>query len=303
MHDAIHTLRLVEPPEHAPLALKVLDKFFDGFLLGLEKLLGGDDGESDLEDLFEAFLRFAGPVIAPRRETPSHHGEPLICRFLRLLTDAVWKLTDGGRYAMTFDVTTTVFRGILTDKLDDLDKGGFAQVNGEEFMAWMGRHGARPETLAQSPILRAFYQLCFAYRDGDRDQPCLAAGKALQAMLRMCLGYRGAIMWKMQAGMGDAIFAPLYEALRARGVRFEFFREITDIGVSADGQLVDRIAVRRQAQTVDGAEYQPARARRRRADELAGGALLRPARRRRRRAGVTSPSKRARAARTRPSTC
>jgi uncharacterized protein with NAD-binding domain and iron-sulfur cluster len=256
MRDAIRTLRLVEPPEDASLRLKALDRFFDGFLLGLEKLLGGDDGDSELEDLFEAFLRFAGPVLQIDGD-PTRHGEPLICRFLRLLTDVVWKLTDGGRYAMTFDVTTTVFRGILTDHLDDLDKGGFAQVNGEEFMAWMARHGARPETLAQSPILRAFYQLCFAYRDGDRAQPCLAAGKALQAMLRMCLGYRGAIMWKMQAGMGDAIFAPLYEALRARGVRFEFFSEITDIGVSPDGQLVDHIAVRRQAQTVGGGEYHP----------------------------------------------
>ncbi len=256
MRDAIRMLRLVEPPAHASLHLKALDKFLDGFLVGLEQLLGGDDGDSDMEELFEAFLRFAGPVLRIDGD-PMHHGEPLICRFLRLLTDVVWKLTDGGRYAMTFDVTATVFRGILTDHLDDTDKGGFAQVNDEEFMAWMARHGARPETLAESPILRAFYQLCFAYRDGDREQPCLAAGKALQAMLRMCLGYRGAIMWKMQAGMGDAIFAPIYEALKARGVRFAFFSQVTDIGVSADGQRVDRIDVRRQARTVDGAEYRP----------------------------------------------
>jgi uncharacterized protein with NAD-binding domain and iron-sulfur cluster len=120
----------------------------------------------------------------------------------------------------------------------------------------MKRHGARPETLAQSPILRAFYQLCFAYRDGDRAQPCVAAGKALQAMLRMCVGYRGSIMWKMQAGMGDAVFAPMYEALRARGVRFEFFHEVTDLGLSADGQRVERIAIREQARCAGG-EYRP----------------------------------------------
>jgi uncharacterized protein with NAD-binding domain and iron-sulfur cluster len=256
MRDAIRMLRLVEPPEHASLHLKALDTFLDGFLLGLEKLLGGDDGDSDLEDLFEGLLTFSRPFLHIDGDL-TRHGEPLICRFLRLLTDVVWKITDGGRYAMTFDVTATVFRGILTDNLDDENKGGFGQVNGEEFMAWMARHGARPETLAQSPILRAFYQLCFAYRDGDREQPCLAAGKALQAMLRMCLGYRGAIMWKMQAGMGDAIFAPMYEALRARGVHFQFFHEITDVGVSADGQLVERISVRRQAQTIDDAEYRP----------------------------------------------
>jgi len=256
MHDAIRTLRLVEPPEHASLALKALDKFLDGFLLGLEHLLGGDDGDAGMEDLFEAFMRFAGPLLHLGGDS-AHAEEPLICRFLRVLVDVVWKLTGGDRYAMTFDLTATVFRGILVDGLDDLDRGGFGQVNDVELTAWLAAHDARPETLAESPILRAFYQLCFAYRGGDREQPCLAAGKALQAMLRMCLGYRGAIMWKMQAGMGDAIFAPMYEALRARGVRFAFFHEVTDVGVSPDGQLVDRITVRRQAEVAGPGEYLP----------------------------------------------
>ncbi|WP_272474505.1 NAD(P)-binding protein [Baekduia alba] len=256
MHDAIHTLRLVEPPVHASLQLRALDKFFDGFLLAMEKFLGGDDGESELADLFEGFLKFAKPFLHIGAD-PDDAEEPLICRFLRVLTAIIWKITDGDRYAMTFDVTATVFRGILVDDLDDEDKGGFGQVNDEEFMAWMARHGAHPETLAESPILRAFYQLCFGYEDGDRARPCIAAGKALQAMLRMCLGYRGAIMWKMQAGMGDAIFAPMYEALRARGVRFEFFTQVTNVGVSEDGQLVDRIGLRRQARLAGDGEYQP----------------------------------------------
>jgi uncharacterized protein with NAD-binding domain and iron-sulfur cluster len=254
MHDAIHTLRVVEPPEHASLRLKALDTFVDGFLLALEKFLGGDDDHLDLSDLFEGFLRFARPILHLGADEEDGQ-EPIVCRFLRLLRDVVWKVTDGDRYAMTFDLTSTVFRGILVDELDELDRGGFAQVNGEEFMAWLARHGAKPQTLAESPILRAFYQLCFAYRDGDREQPCLAAGKALQAMLRMCLGYRGSLMWKMQAGMGDAIFAPMYEALRARGVRFEFFHEVTDIGLSPDGRLVERLTIREQART-EG-EYRP----------------------------------------------
>jgi uncharacterized protein with NAD-binding domain and iron-sulfur cluster len=201
-------------------------------------------------------MRFAKPLLHLGAD-PADAEEPLVCRFLRVLTDVIWTLTGGDRYAMTFDVTATVFRGILSDDLDDEAKGGFGQVNDEEFMTWMARHGARPETLQKSPILRAFYQLCFGYRDGDREQPCIAAGKALQAMLRMCLGYKGAIMWKMQAGMGDAIFAPMYEALSARGVRFAFFHEVTNIGTTADGALVDRIEIRRQAKVSGGADYQP----------------------------------------------
>jgi uncharacterized protein with NAD-binding domain and iron-sulfur cluster len=227
-----------------------------------------------MADLFEGFLSFARPLLHMGGHDPDQDGhgpeEPVICRILRLLTDVIWKVTDGDRYAMTFDLTTTVFRGILTDRLDEEDRGGFAQVNDIEFTAWLAKHDCRPETLAQSPILRAFYQLCFAYKDGDRAQPCVAAGKALQAMLRMCLGYRGSIMWKMQAGMGDAIFAPMYEALRARGVKFEFFSEVTNLGLSPDGRLVDRIAIRRQAQIVGDGEYLPLQAD-------AGGLLSWPA--------------------------
>src|SRR4051812_49859657 len=125
---------------------------------------------------------------------------------------------------MTFDLMSTVFRGILAD---DLEAQGFGTVNGEELTAWLARHGARPETLAESPILRAFYQLCFAYRDGDRAQPCVAAGKALQAMLRMCVGYRGSIMWKMQAGLGDAGLPPPDAAPAAPRRRFQIFPKVT----------------------------------------------------------------------------
>jgi uncharacterized protein with NAD-binding domain and iron-sulfur cluster len=253
MHDAIRTLRLVEPPDHASLAMKALDKVVDQFLLALESFLGGDDEHLDLGDVLEGILNLTDPVLHLGADDDGE--EPVACRLLRHLRDAVWKITDGDRYAMTFDLTSTVFRGILVDGLDDVEAGGFGQVNAEELTTWLARHGAKPETLAESPILRAFYQLCFAYRDGDREQPCLAAGKALQAMLRMCLGYRGSIMWKMQAGMGDAIFAPMYEALRARGVRFEFFHEVTDVGLSPDGRLVERLTIRRQAEPAG--EYRP----------------------------------------------
>jgi uncharacterized protein with NAD-binding domain and iron-sulfur cluster len=252
MHDAIRTLRLVEPPEHAPVWLKAFDAVVDRFLQALESFLGGDDDELDLGDVLEGFLKLSDPVL--HLGADEHGDEPVVCRLLRGLRDVVWKLTGGDRYAMTFDLTATVFRGILVDGLDD---DGFGKANDEELTAWLARHGARAETLERSPILRAFYQLCFAYRDGDRARPCLAAGKALQAMLRMCLGYRGALMWKMQAGMGDAIFAPMYEALRARGVRFRFFHDVRELGLSADGATVERIAIREQARCAGGGEYAP----------------------------------------------
>jgi uncharacterized protein with NAD-binding domain and iron-sulfur cluster len=254
MRDGLHLLRVVEPPEHAPKLLKTLDAGIDELLEALEISLGGEGGDEDgfdLADVFRGIVRFAD-FLADLGDGDGR--EPFVCRALGRLRDLVWKATGGDRYAMTFDLVATTFRGILAD---DLDEDGFGKVNGEELLAWYRRHGARPQTVEHSPILRAFYQLCFAYEGGDRDRPSVAAGKALQAMLRMCLGYRGALMWKMQAGMGDAIFAPLYAVLRRRGVRFAFFHQVTGLGLSDDGALLDRIELVEQARVRDGGEYLP----------------------------------------------
>jgi uncharacterized protein with NAD-binding domain and iron-sulfur cluster len=55
----------------------------------------------------------------------------------------------------------------------------------------------------------------------------LAAGAAVQAAAKILFSYRGAAFWRMRGGMGDTVFAPLYQVLRARGVRFEFFHRVT----------------------------------------------------------------------------
>ena len=303
MRDAIRTLRLVEPPEHASLRLKALDKFLDGFLLGLEKLLGGDDGDSELEDLFEALPALRAVRCCTSTAIRPRHGEPLICRFLRLLTDVVWKITDGGRYAMTFDVTATVFRGILTDHLDDRDKGGFAQVNGEEFMAWMARHGARPETLAQSPILRAFYQLCFAYRDGDRDAAVPGRGQGAAGDAAHVPGLPRRDHVEDAGGDGRRhLRADVRGAARPRRALRVLQRD------HRHRRLGRRPAGRPHRRAPPGADGRrcrvpPARARRRRADELAGSSPSTTSSSAARPRWATSPSRRARAARTRPSTC
>jgi uncharacterized protein with NAD-binding domain and iron-sulfur cluster len=46
--------------------------------------------------------------------------------------------------------------------------------------------------------------------------------------------------------MGDIVFAPLYDVLRSRGVRFRFFHQVTNLGVSDDGSCVDTIRVQPQ---------------------------------------------------------
>jgi uncharacterized protein with NAD-binding domain and iron-sulfur cluster len=56
--------------------------------------------------------------------------------------------------------------------------------------------------------------------------------------------------------MGDVVFAPLYEVLKKRGVNFEFFHRVRNLGLTEDGQRVSEIQMGRQA-NVKGLEYDP----------------------------------------------
>jgi uncharacterized protein with NAD-binding domain and iron-sulfur cluster len=110
-------------------------------------------------------------------------------------------------------------------------------------------------SLAAAPI-RALYDLTFAYPNGDtRDPGTLAAGVTLGLVLEM-IDYQGAPFWRMNGGMGDAIFAPLYRVLLKRGVRIEFFHRLDEVVPSADGSAIQTATLLRQAKPTTGA-YAP----------------------------------------------
>ncbi len=65
-------------------------------------------------------------------------------------------------------------------------------------------------------------------------------------------------MWKMQAGMGDAVIAPLYLLLKARKVKFEFFHSVEAIRLDATGARVEQIdMVAQLGPNVDVSGYEP----------------------------------------------
>jgi uncharacterized protein with NAD-binding domain and iron-sulfur cluster len=55
-------------------------------------------------------------------------------------------------------------------------------------------------------------------------------------------------MWRMNAGMGDTIFTPLYQVLKSRGVKFEFFQKVTNLGLSPDKSSIDTVDIEVQAE-------------------------------------------------------
>jgi uncharacterized protein with NAD-binding domain and iron-sulfur cluster len=154
-------------------------------------------------------------------------------------------------------VMTAVVRGLLADGLFG-DRRDFRALNGEDFLDWILRHGAPPE-VADFAFIRGLYDLVFAEADpAVRRTRGVAAGVAVFLSTKMFFEYRGAIFWKMAAGMGDVVFAPLYEALRRRGVRFEFFHRVDGLDLSLDRSRIAAVRMGRQARLAPGRDaYEP----------------------------------------------
>jgi len=146
------------------------------------------------------------------------------------------------------DLMLAVVRGFVWHRLP-FDPRGLDAINDYDCREWLRMHGAS-EAALNSAFVRGLYDLAFAYADGDFQRPSIAAGQAVRGAFRAFFTYRGAFFWKMHSGMGDAVFAPLYEVLRKRGVRFAFFHRLLDIKPGASGEGEGRF--------VDGLEFRGA---------------------------------------------
>ena len=152
------------------------------------------------------------------------------------------------------DIVTAQLRGIVRD---DLVRRGLRSIDHLDYRHWLAAHGAAPETL-RSPLVRGLYNLAFSHRGGDPEATEFPAGLGLFLALKTFFDYRGAIFWKMQAGMGEVVMAPLYLGLRERGVEFEFFHRVDDLHLTADRRAVEAITLGRQVELApDLVRYEP----------------------------------------------
>ena len=149
------------------------------------------------------------------------------------------------------DSGVAMARGMLAD---DVLVKGFSVLEPVDLIEWLTKHGCRHP---RNPWVMAGYDALFAYRQGDPAQPNISAATSIYGVMRMMFTYRGSMFWRMAAGMGDTIFAPLYLLLRARGVRFHFFHRATRVGLDPSG-AVGVLEFDRQATLKDPANgYDP----------------------------------------------
>ncbi len=134
----------------------------------------------------------------------------------------------------------------------------FTALDDDDHADWLRRHGAWDSTL-ELDITLSPIRILYQYRGGDAsaaEHRSMGAGAYLHWTLRT-LAYVESPFWFFTQGTGDTVITPLYTVLAQRGVRFEFFHKVESLQLSADGQRVAQVTLRRQATTRSGQPYEP----------------------------------------------
>jgi uncharacterized protein with NAD-binding domain and iron-sulfur cluster len=168
------------------------------------------------------------------------------------------RTSDDGLFVQALDLAVAFIFGIFADIL--IEQRSIAEIDGEDFRRWLIRHGADPAIAKHSPLVKALYDTMFQYPGGRLDKASYGAGTAAQVVLRMLVTYRGAFAWRLLAGAGEVIIAPLYDVLKKRGVKFRFFHKLTDIRLAPDGNAIASLRFDQQVRlTIPESKYSPVR--------------------------------------------
>lgn len=156
------------------------------------------------------------------------------------------------RIGYMISLSSAFFRGAVET---GIFRAGFDAIDRWEISAWLLQFGASRDAVF-SAVFRGCYDYVFGYPGGVTEDRGVGAGTAIRGLLRLAFTYKGALFYKMQAGMGDTIFGPYYQVLKSRGVKFRFFTAARSLRLDPDKIGISAIDMVEQAQVIGG-DYQP----------------------------------------------
>jgi uncharacterized protein with NAD-binding domain and iron-sulfur cluster len=212
------------------------------------------------------------PVGSGRRALARRAAERGAAAALEVARRGAWAALRGSldddrarRAWILSNFSTAILLGLLDEGMLGRDLTPLDEVN---FRDWLLPRLLDDGGLTGDGVLmRVMYESSFAYRDGDTSIPPgntfapgadYGAGSLLRGMIRASLAYKAAFGWKFTWATGDVLFAPIYEVLRRRGVRFRFFHRVLAVEADEQGGRVERVVVARQARLREGlVDYEP----------------------------------------------
>lgn len=254
-------------PQHGPLASLVLDTFFPPDLAGQAPLHApqADEGTTERQPILNKWVwkKATALVHALDRSERLHRSllGPLgeIVRWFDRKTRK--KRLEVPRLRHAWSLVEAAFVGLKGALLDLYEPGEdrfhWRRVDDLDFRDWLAKHGASPELLA-SPMVRFVYTGTFSNMPtADAPRGRIAAGTAMRFVVKS-LGFKGSFVWKFKAGTGDTLVGPLFQVLRARGVRFEFFRKVESLHVEGEPGRghISAVTIQDQADVL-AEEYDP----------------------------------------------
>lgn len=222
------------------------EKYLTGVLQALKQRLI-DDGilpaQPALGQLLDLLIQSAAILASNPANAPTIAAIKNTIVFARAGVLAVMGLSTDLKVIQArilVDFVLTLTYGILQD---ELLKGPISKVDGQDFAAWLAHHGARMET-CDSPLVNAWYDSVAAFENGNPALPRLSTAAVLQTVIPALVAYRGSFAFQMKAEVGESFIAPVYQALRLRGVKFRFLHELREIVPDSAGTRIERLIFR-----------------------------------------------------------
>ncbi len=175
--------------------------------------------------------------------------------FYRLFSRRIDAELAWNRFFMQLDFVCTNVIGIIDDQV--AKPGRLGLLDALEYREWLRRHGAR-EVTCNAPFLTTWYDAVAAYVEGDKERPNLSAAVTLNSLLRAVLTYKGAFAYQMSSEIGDSFVAPIFQAVRERGVKVQFFHRVHGVVPDEQGRIV-RLEMEQQValRSGDPSSYDP----------------------------------------------